>query len=74
MAPLVLNPSVQRWNVERAEGGWPVWNGETGIVAGDERARNDQDESRACGEDSKGVVRAIVRCGERLQWLAPWAV
>ncbi len=62
---------MQRWNVEGAEGSWPVRNREPRVVAGDERACNDQNKSRARCEDSEAVMRAIVGCSERLQWITP---
>ena len=67
MAPFVFDSTVERRNVERTEGSWPVGNGEAGIVAGDERTGNDENKSRARREDSKAMVRAIVRCGEGFQ-------
>jgi hypothetical protein len=71
MTPFILDSAMQRWNIEGTEGSWPVGDGQAGIVAGDERTGNDENKSRARGEDSEAMVRAIVRCGEGLQRFTP---
>jgi len=71
MAPLELYSSMQWGNAEGSEGCRPVGDGEAGIVAGNERTSDDEHESRARYEDSEAVVRAIVGCGEGLQWFTP---
>jgi len=67
MAPLELNSTVQWRDTEGSEGCRPVRDGESGIVAGNERTSDDEHESCARYEDSEAVVRAIIRCCERLQ-------
>ena len=72
MTPLEFDSSTQRWNAEGSEGCRPVGDGKSGVVAGNERAGDDEHKSRTRYEDSKAMVRAIVRCGEGLQLLTPW--
>jgi hypothetical protein len=62
MGVLELYAAHQSWNfVERSEGSRPVWNREPGIVAGDQRAGDDEKEGPAGKNDSKAVESAIVR-------------
>jgi hypothetical protein len=65
---------MQWWDAEGSEGCGPVRNGESGVVAGNERTSDDEHESRAGYEDSEAVVRAIIPCSERLQRFAPWSI
>jgi hypothetical protein len=71
MAPFIFDSTVQGRNVERSEGSGPVGDGEARIIAGDQRTGNDENKSRARGEDSEAVVRAIVWCGQGLQRFTP---
>ena len=53
--------------VNGSEAGGPVRDRETGVIAGDQGSRDDEDKSRARSEDGEGVVRAIVRFGQGVQ-------
>ena len=47
--------------VQRPKRSGPIGDGEAGVIAGDKRSGNDQQESHARGEDSKPVMCAVVR-------------
>jgi len=61
MAPLILNPSVQRRHTKRAKRPRPVGNGESGIVARHQRAGHNQNKRSANDEDGKEVQSATIR-------------
>ena len=68
MTPLETNATNQSWNLnEIAEGCRPVGNGQPCVVAGDRRARHDDEKREARGEHREDVVWAIVRSGDALQ-------
>src|SRR5277367_3424951 len=68
MAVLILHASDHVGHfVERAESGWPIGNGETCVVAGDEGTRDDQKERDAGGKDGETVQSLVVRNFEFLQ-------
>ena len=71
MTPLEFDSSTQRWNAERSERCRPVWDGKSGVVAGDQRAGDDEHKSRTRCEYREAMVRAIVRCGEGFQMFTP---
>ena len=53
--------------VEGSEGGGPVGDRESGVVARDQGSGNDEQEYPAGEEDREAVMRAVVRCGQGLQ-------
>jgi hypothetical protein len=53
--------------VKRSKTGWPVGDGQPGIIAGDERSGNDEDERSAGGEDGEAVQSAMVWNFDALQ-------
>ncbi len=53
--------------VKGTEGGGPIWNGQSGVIAGNQRTRNDKQKGHAGREDGESVESAIVRCGNGLQ-------
>jgi len=46
--------------VEGAKAGGPVGDGQSGVIAGDERSGDNQDECCAGGEDGEAVQSAMV--------------
>jgi hypothetical protein len=44
------------------EAGWPVRDGQTGVVAGDQPSGNDQQESQRGNKDSKAMMGGVI-CG-----------
>ena len=74
MRPLITHAADKvRDLYQIAEGGRPVRNRQTRVIAGNESSSGDDDKSCAGDEDSEGVVCAIVRCGEGVQNRAPLA-
>jgi hypothetical protein len=68
MAMFVFHAAYHlRHFVVGAEGGWPVGDRQAGVVAGDERSGDDQDEGGASGEDGEAVQAAVVRDFDALQ-------
>jgi len=57
--------------IDRTEGGRPIRDRQTGVVAGDKSSSNDENKSSAGGKNSEAVMRPIVWCGEKLQMKAP---
>ena len=45
----------------------PVGDRKSSIVAGDRRAKHDDDEGKARGEHRESMMGAVVRCGDGLQ-------
>ena len=46
--------------VKGAKTGWPVGDGQTGVVTGNQRSGNDEDERGAGGEDGEAVQSAVI--------------
>ncbi len=72
MDVFVENTTVERRNsIERAKGGRPVRNGKSGVVAGDEGAKDDQPKYPACRENGEAMVSPVVTdaCGRRKRLL-----
>jgi hypothetical protein len=62
MAMFVLHAANHARNlVEGTEGGRPVRDRQTGVIAGDQGSGDDQDESGAGGEDGEAMQSAMVR-------------
>jgi hypothetical protein len=57
--------------IERAEGGRPVGDRESGIVAGDQSPSDDEEKRPAGKNDGEAVKAAIIRCGYGIQSRAP---
>jgi hypothetical protein len=59
---LKLYPANHLWNFEQmAKTGWPVGDGQTGIVAGDQPAGNDQQEGQRGNKHSKPMLSGVIR-------------
>jgi hypothetical protein len=58
---LKLNPADHFGNLEQMpKAGWPIRDGQSGIVAGDEPAGNDQQESQRGNKDGKAMMRGVI--------------
>ena len=70
MRVLKLYPADHFGNLEQmAEAGRPVRDGQTGIVAGDQPAGNDQQKSQSGNKNSKAMMRGVIGGEVRT---APW--
>jgi len=67
MAPLVPDSAMQGRNGERSERCGPVWDGQSGVVAGDQGPGNQKNECCAGYEYGVAVERAIVGCEDSFQ-------
>ena len=61
MDMLIKNSTSERWNsIERSKGSRPIRNGKSGIVARDQRAKNDQPKHPESRKYGKSVVSPVV--------------
>jgi hypothetical protein len=59
---LKLYAADHLWNLEQmAEARWPIRDGKTGVVAGDQAARNDQQERQSGNKYGKAMMSGVIR-------------
>jgi hypothetical protein len=62
MRVLKLYPADHFGNLEQMpKAGGPVRDGQTGVIAGDQPARNDQQESQSGHKNSKAMMSGVIR-------------
>jgi hypothetical protein len=64
MRVLKLYSADHPGNLEQMpEASWPVWDSQSGIVAGDQPAGNDQQESQRGNKHGKAMMSGVIRGG-----------
>jgi len=63
---LVEHSACKRRNaIERSERSRPIGNGKSGVVTGNERAKDNEAENPASGKHSEAVMPRVIRCRGR---------